>query len=196
MRSAPALLWTLVLALIAGCNVPPSLIEVIDHEREVQNYGYKVVRVIDGNTFIIDLSDKGDGASYRRVRLAGIQAPEFREFKEAGGKDARDFLQEFLRDQYVVLKFDTAFYGPPLDAEEEEAPQPHIYSDPLGAYIDPDTGTIYAYVSAQGVSVNKLILQKGLARVSGTYRFSRKSVRDEYLSIEAAARRNRVGLWR
>ncbi len=176
-------------AVLAGCNTDPTPMEAIEHERNLMNYGFKVVKVLDGATFVVDLSDIGDAASFRHVKLAGVDAPAYEEFKEPGGKDAFEFLNERILGKYVVLKFDTAFYGK-LDARPQDA------KIPAGAYMDPDSGVIYAWVYSDGVFLNRLIIQNGLARASRGYQFSRPSLRDDLFAREEEARAGRRGLWR
>ncbi|MBN2307237.1 lamin tail domain-containing protein [Candidatus Peregrinibacteria bacterium] len=64
----------------------------------------KVVRVIDGDTFVIDLNEK-----QFTVRMIGIDTPEtVHPFKpiEYYGRQAADFLKSILSGQWVTLEFD------------------------------------------------------------------------------------------
>jgi endonuclease YncB( thermonuclease family) len=184
------LLLLAVLGGAWGCNTEPTLMENINLERDLMAYGYSVVKVVTGDAFLIDLSDKGDPASFRRVRLAGIDAPSFGDVKERGGRDALAYLKRLLSDKRVVLRFDTAYYGPSLD------PSPHDHPLPNGAFVDPESGDILAHVLIRGESVNRMVLIRGLAKVAKRYPFARPSIRDDFLAFEKAAQDKHLGIWR
>ena len=59
------------LLALAACVQPPTEQEELELERGLRQYGYRVVRVIDGNTLLIDLNDQG---VERKVRLIGVSA--------------------------------------------------------------------------------------------------------------------------
>ncbi len=175
-----------------GCNTEPTYMENLELERDLMKYGFKVVKILAGDCFVVDLSNVGDPASFRNVRLAGVDAPNLTDFMEAGGRDAVEFLDGRIRDKYVMLKFDTGFYG---YLEAKQAGKGPV-SPPAGAYIDPDTGAIHAHVYMDGVSLNRLMLLNGFAKMSRTYPFSRETDREEFMALEREARAERRGLWR
>jgi len=130
--------------------------------------------VYDGDTIKVE--------PYGKVRLIGIDTPE----SEAGPRDdfylrlglqrprlrqtaqeAKTWLIRNLKGKQVTLSFDQAKHD--------------------------KHGRLLAYIYLEnGVLINRLLLEKGLASVFRRYGFAMK---EEFLSIEAAARARQVGLW-
>jgi micrococcal nuclease len=70
---------------------------------------YKVVRVIDGDTVIINIDGKD-----KRVRLIGVDTPETvdpRKEVEFYGKEASCFTTNLLKGEEVYLEYDQAKEG-------------------------------------------------------------------------------------
>jgi endonuclease YncB( thermonuclease family) len=197
-RAFPILFFGLWLA---ACVDPPTPQEELELERGLRQYGYRLVRVVDGNTILIDLNDMG---LLREVRLIGVEAPRFKkEFKEGGGHDAGEYLNELLTVKgqhaisegprqrvYVQLKFEGWRTGPLIDPKTlRRIPHAHFY--PAGAVLNSE-GQIEAYVYLEGRMINRLMIDSGYARVDTKSDFSRK---EEFLRAQERAKDLRVGLW-
>lgn len=65
---------------------------------------YKVLRAVDGDTYIIDM-----GSTTERVRISGIDTPEVypKSATEPWGPEASAFAKELLTGQYVRLEIGT-----------------------------------------------------------------------------------------
>lgn len=127
---------------------------------------YKVNRVVDGDTIILDI----DGTN-ERVRLIGIDAPESvhpdAERNVEYGKISSAYTTSMLDEHDVYIE---------LDVEERD-----------------QYGRLLAYVYLDGTMFNKLLLQKGHAVVS-TYPPNVKYV-DDLTALQEEARENGDGLW-
>lgn len=135
---------------------------------------FRVVRVLDGDTFTIDLPDT-DG-SLTRVRLWGIDTPETARYDgpelvreaEPFSDEARDFALELAEGQVVRLELES-----------------HRMR---GRY-----GRILAFVQLpDGSSLNERLLAAGLAHADTRF-LHRDS--DRYDMIEAQARADGAGMW-
>ncbi|MGC1240525.1 MAG: thermonuclease family protein [Chryseosolibacter sp.] len=129
---------------------------------------YKVIKVVDGDTFWIDDgTEKG-----RKVRLIGVDAPESRRTgrKEAGyyGKESKDFLARLLSGNEVRIEYDV---------------------DPTDRY-----GRALAYVYLEdGTFVNAELVKQGFAMVMTVppnVKFA-----DEFVRHQKNAREHQRGLW-
>lgn len=127
---------------------------------------YKVVRVVDGDTFIINYNGKEE-----RVRLIGVDTPESvhpnEEKNTAFGKKVSNFSKEKLTNKEVQIEFDVS--------------QRDKY------------GRLLCYVYVDGQMYNKLLLEEGLAKVA-TYPPNVKYVED-FTKIQKEARENKKGMW-
>ena len=146
--------------------INPSSNSTSDNTSNISSELYKVVRVVDGDTIIIDY--KG---TEERVRLIGVDTPESvhpdKEKNTEFGTTASNFSKELLTDKYVKIE---------LDVQERD-----------------QYGRILAYVYLNDVMVNKTLLQEGYAKVA-TYPPNVKYV-DDFTSIQEEARNNKKGLW-
>lgn len=132
-------------------------------------YGeYEVIRVVDGDTFDIDIDGEGT-----RVRLIGINTPESVHPDESRnteeGKAAADWLRELLDGEKVYLEYDAA------------------QTDKYGRTL------AYVYLSDRKTMVNKLLLKNGLAQVMTVQPNSKYS--DEFYKLQTRARKDEVGFW-
>ena len=130
----------------------------------------KVVKVEDGDTFIISV--KGRGAS--RVSLVGVDAPER---GEPFGEPARQLLETLLtgKDVEVWVKLEA---GMTRRLPAEMAGVAHLR----------DVGML---------DVNLLLIQTGLARHKKSEPYSMSNHAEcHYVRAEADARNARRGLWR
>ena len=100
---------------------------------------YKVIRVVDGDTFKINYNGKEES-----VRLIGIDTPESvhpdASKNVVEGKSASDYAKNLLEGKDITLEF---------DVQERD----HY-------------GRLLAYAYFGGTMVNKLLLQEGYAQVS------------------------------
>lgn len=137
-----------------------------DNPSNISSELYKVVRVVDGDTIIIDYN-----GTEERVRLIGVDTPESvhpdKEKNTEFGTTASNFSKELLTDKYVKIE---------LDVQERD-----------------QYGRILAYVYLNDVMVNKTLLQEGYAKVA-TYPPNVKYI-DDFTSIQEEARNNKKGLW-
>ena len=137
-----------------------------------------VVRVIDGDTFEVRL----ESDEHVQIELLGADAPELfnnRPFEygeisdtlclDRLGNDVRDIVAELIDGQTVTLVFDSAA------GEDAEL-------DSLLAYVE----------TADGVDVAAMLVEEGLARAVTSGDLDRE---DEYVRLQRAAQRGRVGLW-
>lgn len=127
---------------------------------------YKVTRVVDGDTFIINYNGKEE-----RVRLIGVDTPESVHPNESKnteeGIKVSDYTKQMLTGKYVEIELDVS------------------QRDKYGRLL------VYAYLD--GEMYNKTLLEKGYARIA-TYPPNVKYVED-FTRIQKEARENKVGLW-
>ena len=127
---------------------------------------YKIVRIVDGDTIIIDYNGVEE-----RVRLIGVDTPESvhpdKTKNNEFGVIASNFSKGYLENKEVSLE---------LDVQERDK-----------------YGRILAYVYLDGVMYNKTLLQEGMAKVS-TYPPNVRYV-DDFKALEKSAREANKGLW-
>ena len=122
-----------------------------------------VSRVIDGDTF--------DLAGGERVRLIGVNSPEYEPWKnirQSFGKEASDYARKLLNGKKVRLEFDT---------------------QTLDRY-----GRTLAYVYLEdGQFVNRLLAQEGYAKAKSYPPNNR--YREVFNQSQKEAKKNKKGLW-
>lgn len=127
---------------------------------------YKVVRVVDGDTLIVQIDDKEE-----RVRLIGVDTPESvhpdASKNVEAGKVASEFTKSRLEGEYIELEF---------DVQERDK-----------------YGRLLAYVWHNGEMFNKVLLREGYAQVA-TFPPNVKYV-EEFTQLEREAREAKRGLW-
>lgn len=137
-----------------------------DNIQNIDNL-YKVVRVVDGDTIVIDYNGTGE-----KVRLIGIDTPESvhpdADKNTKWGNTASDYTKYMLSGKYVGVEFDVE--------------QTDKY------------GRLLAYVYLDGKMYNKTLLENGFAKVS-TYPPNVKYV-DEFVQLQKQARENKIGIWK
>ncbi len=160
-------------ALVAEYTSEQEVAEVIDLESQSKSQVSfpkiaKVMRVVDGDTFVVSINDKPV-----TVRLLGIDTPETvhpNKPVECFGKEASEHLTYLISNHDVVLVTD-ATQG--------------IY-DKYGRLL------AYAYLS-DGRSINELLLRDGFA-----YEYLYQSpyeLHDRFVAIEQDAIAAKRGLW-
>ncbi|WP_050614168.1 thermonuclease family protein [Bacillus testis] len=168
----------LAVLLLAGCsngNITennPSTTHKQSQTSEAQDsaatktISAKVVRVVDGDTFIAEINGKQE-----KVRLLLVDTPETVKANtpvQPFGPEASAYTKSLLtQGKNVQLSFDT-----------EERDQ---------------YGRLLAYVTVDGKMLNELLLQKGLARVV-VFKPNVKYV-DTFKEIEKKAQQQGIGLW-
>ena len=127
---------------------------------------YKVVRVVDGDTFVVDFNGTNE-----KVRLIGVDTPESvhadKSKNTEEGALVSNYTKEKLTGKTVKLEFDVS--------ERDKY------------------GRLLAYVYIDGEMYNKHLLEIGYAKIA-TYPPNVKYVED-FKEIQKEARENKVGLW-
>ena len=120
MNEMKCLIVFLVLILLAGCSTEitevdcPAAIEQevsITNEEVITMYEYKadIIRVIDGDTVVMNI-DLGFGIRFQEtVRLAGINTPEIFGVKKDSdeykkGIEAKTLVENLLRDSSIMIQ--------------------------------------------------------------------------------------------
>ena len=138
----------------------------IPEPEEPETALYDVVRVVDGDTFIIDYN-----GTEERVRLLLVDTPESvhpdAERNVPYGKVASEFTTNYLDGKQVSLEF---------DVQERD-----------------QYGRLLAYVYVGDVMLKELLLSEGHATVS-VYQPNVKYV-DQFRELEAQAKAAKVGIW-
>ncbi len=128
-----------------------------------------VLKVIDGDTFIVRINDRNE-----RVRLASVDAPEIRRNNRSSQPHAevsRQYLKNILLGQDVTLMEDP-IQGPRDDFNR------------LLAYV---------YLVDNGVFINADMIRQGHAKV---YRNANLTKRPYLESLELQACQSGLGMWK
>jgi micrococcal nuclease len=144
-------------------GVPPS-----EETSATQDASYRVVRVVDGDTFIVEK----DGAEVR-VRLIGLDTPETvdpRKTVQCFGTEASQKARELLEGTFVRLETD---------------PTQDMY-DTYGRLL------AYAYLPS-GMNVAEHLIIEGYGH-EYTYRFPYR-YKEDFEAAEKTAREEKRGLW-
>jgi micrococcal nuclease len=149
----------IIFAFIASCELS---------ETTAQNSYYKVTRIIDGDTFVVD-----DGTKKGiKIRLIGIDAPETRNTgkKQKGyyGNEAKQFLSSLIENKIILLEY---------DVEKTDR-----YNRTLA----------YAYLT-DGTFINAELVKNGYAQIA-TFPPNVKYV-ELFLNLQQEAKKDERGLW-
>lgn len=156
------------LLVLAALALPPALVALAADGKKPAEY--KVVRVVDGDTIVIDL----DGTP-TKVRLIGLDTPETvdpRKPVQAFGKEASAFTKKLLEGKSVSLEYDQQ--------------KTDKYKRTL-AYV-------YLEVNGKRVCVNRHIIAEGYGFAYTKYPFDQKRM-DDHRAAEREARENKRGMW-
>lgn len=127
---------------------------------------YEVTRVVDGDTFVINYNGKEE-----KVRLIGVDTPESvhpdKNKNTEFGNEVSNYSKQMLLEKQIKLEFDVS--------ERDKY------------------GRLLAYVYLDGQMYNKMLLERGYAKVA-TYPPNVKYV-EEFTAIQKQARADKVGLW-
>jgi micrococcal nuclease len=139
----------------------------IEADSENENYiPAKVVRVIDGDTVKVLVNGKEE-----TLRLLLVDTPETvhpNKPVQPFGPEASSFAKKTLSGKEVELE---------LDVGERDK-----------------YGRLLVYLHADGKMFNKLLIEKGLARVGYVYAPNTKHV-DEFYKIQQTAQKKEIGIW-
>lgn len=164
-KNAKVFVLVIFLILFSGCSASPG--DADRNENTVSNpdTGYKVVRVVDGDTLVIDYQGKEE-----RVRLIGVDTPETKHPQkgvEPFGKEASDYTKNLLEGKKVILEW---------DVQERDR-----------------YGRLLAYVYYDGKMVNEALVSEGYARIMTIP--PNVKYADRFLQLEQQAREENRGLW-
>ncbi|UCG15802.1 MAG: thermonuclease family protein [Phycisphaerales bacterium] len=141
-----------------------------DDYSRYHNRSYRVVNVVDGDTFDVDI---GDGRfPTTRIRLWGVDTPEVagsRDGEMYYGPQASAFARDMLTDKAVRVVL-----------------SPTKTRGKYGRLL------AYVYIEPGGRCVNERLLETGHAYADWRFDHPRKR---EFEAIEDRARRQAVGLW-
>lgn len=135
-------------------------------QEELPSGSYRVVRVVDGDTIVIQYQ-----GTEEKVRLIGVDTPESVHSDASKntpyGKVASDYTKAQLTGKIIQLEF---------DVQERDK-----------------YGRLLAYIYVDGKMYNKTLLEEGHAKVA-TFPPNVKYV-EEFQQIERTAQKNQVGMW-
>lgn len=127
---------------------------------------YDVVRVVDGDTFVIDYNGKNE-----KVRLIGIDTPESVHPNEEKNTEFGDMVSNYSKKMLTGKNVQIEF-----DVQQRDK-----------------YGRLLAYVYLDGQMYNEVLLENGYAKLA-TYPPNVKYV-DEFTKIQKRARENKMGMW-
>ena len=132
----------------------------------VQSESYTVVRVVDGDTIIVDMN-----RTNQRIRLIGLDAPESvhpdEERNVEYGEIAAAFTTEHLEGKIVTLEY---------DVEKRD-----------------QYNRILAYVYLDGKMFNETLIEEGHAKVT-TYPPNVRYT-DSFVALQKQAQKDGKGIW-
>lgn len=140
--------------------------KAVEQEESVKQGPYSVVRVVDGDTIVINMDGKDE-----KVRLIGIDTPESvhpdKTKNVPYGKIASEFTKKLLEEQKIWLEYDVQSHD--------------------------KYGRILGYVYLDDKMVNKTLLQEGHAKIA-TFPPNVK-YEAEFKKLQETAREEEKGLW-
>lgn len=155
-----------VVILGGESSVSAKVVKQIKGEEKPKENLYKVSRVVDGDTIVVNINGKDE-----KVRLIGVDTPESvhpnKNKNTEFGKVASNFTKNLLKGKSVKLEFDVQ--------------QRDKY------------GRLLAYVYIGDKMVNKELLTAGMAKVA-TFPPNVKYV-EEFKALEKTAQKAKVGIW-
>jgi len=133
---------------------------------------FKVVKVVDGDTFDLDIADVTTGKSFTRIRLWGVDTPETKHPRKPVmyyGPEASKFVTETVLNQKVKVILE------PFERTRGKYGR-------LLVYIYPEDGKM----------LNEELLEQGYAYAD--YRFDH-ILKKQFLDLQKQAQRKKIGLW-
>lgn len=144
----------------------PSLIGAVE---DTQHAGYRVVKVIDGDTIDVEIEGKKEA-----IRFLGINTPESvdpRRPVQCFGREASKKMKDLLKGEYVLLE---------RDPDKEDR-------DKYGRLLR------YVYRESDNLLLNQYMIKEGYAyeyTYEGTYKF-----KDQWKQLQKEAEAAGRGLW-
>ncbi len=176
--------FLLVIVLLDLLGILPLPLQA--REETADSPGYKVTKVVDGDTLIVKA-----GKKKTTIRLIGVDTPEkhesdklYRDSQRTGqevktiralGKKSSDFTKKLLKGRPVRLEFDqekTDVYGRTLA---------YVYFQPKG---NPPP--------EEDLMLNRVLVESGYAHAYSKFPFR---YREEFIELERMAREAARGLW-
>lgn len=167
-----------ILCIFCSCDskisdfvVEDSTTVVVNQSEKIELNGpYKVVRVVDGDTLILDIEN-----SETRVRLIGVDTPESvhpdKNKNSEEGKEASEFTKEQLKNKSVYLEYDK-------DVEDD-------YGRTLA----------YVYMDKRGSEMlQDILLKNGYASVKTI--LPNIKYAEHFKSVQKEAKSKKIGLWK
>jgi micrococcal nuclease len=185
LPSNPIVIVVLLIAAVAGAftqrprnsrqiSLPPATVQV-----PLQNGKARIIKIVDGDTLhaLVKANEKSD-AMEEKIRLFGINAPELHPkpgtpkesfIPQNFSQEACDFLAELcpLQSEVTLELHDRDKYG----------------------------RLLAVIVLKDGRSVNRLLIEKGLAKSYFPYSSKHDPLRDEYDAIQQRAMDEKRGIW-
>ncbi|MDD4147501.1 MAG: thermonuclease family protein, partial [Candidatus Cloacimonetes bacterium] len=158
------LIITMLLIILLGIFTCPE-------KSSIATDTYRVVRVVDGDTFIAYIDGKDE-----RIRLIGVDTPESvhpNKDVEHYALEASDYLKTLLKDERVYFKYD----------------QSNSATNHKDRY---DRTLAYAYRASDSLFINAEIIKQGYGFVYTSYPFT---YLEDFLKLERDARMQQLGLW-
>jgi len=175
IRRTRRLVWLCIAAalaaLIAADRAGWLLVRQADDMAAYHGATVRLARVIDGDTFDIDLPDALNDRPVTRIRLWGLDCPErggIDRPEELLAREASEFTCAFIGDGPVILRLES--------------------HRPRGTF-----GRIIAHVEVPGKgSLNIALLEAGLAETDERWSHIHLS---RYAKAQRLAQQDKVGLW-
>lgn len=159
-----------VAAVLAVCDRAGLAPVQNDDRARYHDRSFRVVRVVDGDTIVIDAPDKNKDVT--RVRLWGVDAPEVAHGDQPDmhfGRDAKAFAERTLSGRKVHIV---------LSPERTRGKYKRLLA--------------YVYMKRGGHMFNEMLLEDGYAYADRRFDHHYKR---QFEAIEKRARKDRVGLW-
>lgn len=128
---------------------------------------YKVIRIVDGDTYVIQDND----GTKEKIRIIGADTPETKhpkKGKEPYGPEATNFAKRYLSNKLVNLKF--------------EKGKRDRYK------------RILAHVYVNGIHFNKMLIDSGMAKTS--FYAPNYDFKEAFKKAENKAIASKTGMWR
>lgn len=130
-----------------------------------QRIYYPVTKIIDGDTIVVDIDGKKE-----QVRFLGINTPEIGQNPECYANEAKQFLENLLKNQKIFL------------LEDYENTDRDVYNRLLR----------YVYL-ADNTQLNSLLLSEGYARY---YSYFQIAYTNLFKKLQQQAKNHQKGLWK
>lgn len=168
----------------AGCfdyfDFHEGSLELLSSDSSVFLFEGEVVRVVDGDTIVVKLSDK----KTERVRLIGIDTPEM-DASQNGPREYGSLSQDHLAEWAQKAKAFTA--------EQLLHDTVTISYDPVAGERDRYDRVLGYVTLSDGRDFNLVLIKEGYARVYTAETFDRKR---DYIDALKMAQEYAIGMWK